>query len=72
MTEQPYATDAYLREFDATVVEHREGALVLDRTTFHPTDGGAHVANTDEIGRIRIVKTENKGKANKRLEIALE
>jgi misacylated tRNA(Ala) deacylase len=35
-------------------------------------DGGVHVANTGEIGRIRIVKTENKGKINKRLEIALD
>ena len=35
-------------------------------------DGGVHVANTSEIGRIRIVKTENKGKINKRLEIALD
>jgi Ser-tRNA(Ala) deacylase AlaX len=35
-------------------------------------DGGTHVANTSEIGRLRITKTENKGKANRRLEIALE
>lgn len=35
-------------------------------------DGGTHVAKTGEIGRIRITKTENKGKINKRLEIVLE
>jgi misacylated tRNA(Ala) deacylase len=35
-------------------------------------DGGTHVASTGEIGRIRITKTENKGKINKRLEIVLE
>lgn len=35
-------------------------------------DGGVHVANTRECGRLRITKTENKGKLNKRLEIALE
>lgn len=35
-------------------------------------DGGTHVANTAEIGRLRIAKTENKGKAFKRIEIVLE
>ncbi len=34
-------------------------------------DGGTHVANTLEIGSISIVKSENKGKENRRLEIAL-
>jgi len=34
-------------------------------------DGGTHVANTREIGRLVITKTENKGKINRRLEIAL-
>jgi len=35
-------------------------------------DGGTHVAHTAEVGALRIVKTENKGKANRRLEIQLE
>jgi misacylated tRNA(Ala) deacylase len=35
-------------------------------------DGGTHVANTREVGRVRIVGSENKGKGNKRLEIVLE
>jgi misacylated tRNA(Ala) deacylase len=35
-------------------------------------DGGTHVARTGEIGRLRVTKTENKGKANRRLEIALD
>jgi misacylated tRNA(Ala) deacylase len=35
-------------------------------------DGGTHVANTQEIGRIRVVKHESKGKINKRLRIALD
>ena len=34
-------------------------------------DGGTHVANTLEIGGIRITKTENKGRENRRLEIQL-
>lgn len=35
-------------------------------------DGGTHVANTREVGKIKIVKTINKGKHNRRLEIVLE
>ena len=35
-------------------------------------DGGTHVANTREVGRVRIARSENKGKGNKRLEIVLE
>jgi misacylated tRNA(Ala) deacylase len=35
-------------------------------------DGGTHVARTREVGRLRIVKTDNKGKANRRLEIQLD
>lgn len=34
-------------------------------------DGGTHVARTGEIGKIKISKTENKGKENKRIEIVL-
>lgn len=35
-------------------------------------DGGTHVANTSEVGPVRVVKTESKGKANKRIKIELE
>jgi misacylated tRNA(Ala) deacylase len=35
-------------------------------------DGGTHVHHTKEVGSIKITKTENKGKINKRLEIRLE
>ena len=34
-------------------------------------DGGTHVRSTGEIGAVRVVKTESKGKANKRVRIAL-
>lgn len=34
-------------------------------------DGGTHVHHTKEVGGIKITKTENKGKINKRLEIVL-
>jgi misacylated tRNA(Ala) deacylase len=32
-------------------------------------DGGTHVRSTAEVGRIRVVKTENKGKGNKRIRL---
>ena len=34
--------------------------------------GGTHVKNTGEIGRIKMIKAENKGKANRRVYFALE
>ncbi len=34
-------------------------------------DGGTHVANTQEVGAIRVVGHESKGRINKRLRIAL-
>ncbi len=35
-------------------------------------DGGTHVKATGEIGHVRVVKTESKGKAFKRMRIQLE
>ncbi len=35
-------------------------------------DGGTHVANTAEVGPVRVVGTESKGKGNKRMRIKLE
>jgi misacylated tRNA(Ala) deacylase len=32
-------------------------------------DGGTHVRTTDEVGRIRVTKTESKGKGNKRIRL---
>jgi misacylated tRNA(Ala) deacylase len=32
-------------------------------------DGGTHVRSTDEVGRVRVVKTESKGKGNKRVRL---
>ena len=34
-------------------------------------DGGTHVATTAEVGAITVTKTESKGKANKRIRIAV-
>ncbi|NUO79467.1 alanyl-tRNA editing protein [candidate division KSB1 bacterium] len=35
-------------------------------------DGGTHVANTSEVGRLRIVDYKSKGKINKRIVVAVE
>ena len=35
-------------------------------------DGGTHVANTREVGRIKVTGYESKGRINKRIRIALE
>ena len=35
-------------------------------------DGGTHVANTSEVGTIRVVKHESKGRINKRLRIEVD
>jgi misacylated tRNA(Ala) deacylase len=32
-------------------------------------DGGTHVRSTREVGRVRVVKTESKGRQNKRIRI---
>ncbi len=49
-----------------TVAEIRVVDIVgLDKQA----DGGTHVGRTDEVGRIRIVKVESKGKGNKRVRL---
>jgi len=35
-------------------------------------DGGVHVKNTSEIGKIKFLSAENKGKSNRRIYFALE
>lgn len=34
-------------------------------------DGGTHVRSTDEVGQVRVLKTESKGKGNKRIRLAV-
>jgi misacylated tRNA(Ala) deacylase len=35
-------------------------------------DGGTHVANTSQVGRIRVVDYKSKGRINKRIEVVVE
>ena len=58
MTERIYYTDAYLREFDAGVLElvtsDGRQAAILDRTAFYPTSGG-QPHDTGTLGDARVV-----------------
>jgi misacylated tRNA(Ala) deacylase len=35
-------------------------------------DGGTHVRSTGEVGRVRVLKTESKGKGNKRIRLEVQ
>lgn len=59
-TELLYLRDAYLTEFDATVVDVREGAIALDRTAFYPTGGGqAH--DTGTLAGVAVTDVRKEG-----------
>lgn len=34
-------------------------------------DGGTHVRSTAEVGRLKVIKLENKGKGNKRVRVEI-
>jgi misacylated tRNA(Ala) deacylase len=46
--------------------------VVTIGTVDRQADGGTHVANTTEVGTVRVTKTESKGKGNKRMRIELD
>lgn len=64
MTERLYLTDAYLREFDATVTRvEAGGGVVLDRTAFYPGGGGQPPDRgflTDGSRTWEVVRLENR------------
>ncbi|HSM01733.1 MAG TPA: alanyl-tRNA editing protein [Acidimicrobiia bacterium] len=45
--------------------------VIVIGTIDKQADGGTHVANTSEVGQVAVVKTESKGKGNKRMRIEL-
>jgi misacylated tRNA(Ala) deacylase len=55
VTELLYLQDAYLREFDATVVAVDGNAVALDRTAFYP-GGGGQPADAGHLGTARVTK----------------
>src|SRR3569623_96135 len=62
MSERLYYTDAYLRDFDARVVDRAiEGrTLYLDRTAFYPTSGGQPF-DTGTLGGIPVTDVLDEG-----------
>jgi misacylated tRNA(Ala) deacylase len=55
------------------IPEHVDPIRVVDIAGLdRQADGGTHVADTVEVGRVRVAKTESKGKGNKRMRIELD
>jgi misacylated tRNA(Ala) deacylase len=55
------------------IPEHVDPIRVIDIGSLdRQADGGTHVANTAEVGTVRVIKTESKGKGNKRMRIELD
>ena len=59
-TDLIYLRDAYLTEFEATVVEVREGAVALDRTAFYAT-GGGQPHDTGTLGGLTVTDVRKDG-----------
>ncbi len=73
------APDAMLADSDLIrtkanlVPDHVTEVRVVDIAGLdRQADGGTHVRSTAEVGRVRVTKTENKGKGNKRVRIVVE
>ena len=62
MTDRLYYSDAYLREFAATVIEQGadDSRIYLDRTAFYPTSGG-QPSDTGRLGGVEVVDVVDEG-----------
>lgn len=60
LTDLLYLRDAYLTEFDATVVDARDGAVALDRTAFYPT-GGGQPHDTGTLSGASVIEVRKEG-----------
>jgi misacylated tRNA(Ala) deacylase len=66
------AREELLRTLDARPPVSKGRVRVVEIAGFDvQACGGTHVASTSEVGRFQIVRTENKGKINKRLYVRL-
>ena len=62
MTERLYYTDAYLRDFDARIVDRANDGrtIYLDRTAFYPTSGG-QPSDAGVLGGIAVTDVVDEG-----------
>jgi misacylated tRNA(Ala) deacylase len=71
--EEALRDEGLIRTKTNLVPEHVREVRVVDIVGLDKqADGGTHVRSTAEVGRVRVVKTESKGKGNKRIRIAVE
>lgn len=63
MTERLYYSDAYLRSFEARIVDRLEEsgrpAVILDRTAFYP-EGGGQPADRGVLNRVEVVDVQSR------------
>jgi misacylated tRNA(Ala) deacylase len=63
---------ALIRTKANLIPSHVDPLRVIDIVDLdRQADGGTHVATTAEVGRVQVVKTESKGRANKRVRLAV-
>ncbi len=71
--DEAFADPDLIRTKVSLIPDHVDPIRVIDIEGIDKqADGGTHVRSTSEVGRVRVVKTESKGKANKRMRIELE
>jgi misacylated tRNA(Ala) deacylase len=71
--EEALRDESLIRTKTNLVPEHVREVRVVDIVGLDKqADGGTHVRSTAEVGRVRVVKTESKGKGNKRIRIVVE
>lgn len=72
VTRAEFERDDLVRTARDLVPAHLETIRVVEIEGFDAqADGGTHVRRTGELGRLEVVRTENKGRINRRLQIAL-
>jgi misacylated tRNA(Ala) deacylase len=70
---EAFAIDQVARAARDLVPEHLDDVRIVEIVGLDvEADGGTHVASTRQIGRLDIVKVENKGKGFRRLRIRLD
>lgn len=70
--EAAFVDSDLIRTKSNRVPEHLQRVRIVDIVGLdRQADGGTHVRSTGEVGEVRVVKTESKGRGNKRIRIAL-